>query len=163
WGARETKDLLAALGEWPAKDTLHALVIANKQDEKVLSAIVEKTRGRIVTLPLSTDVEGNVAKAIAELRAPLGAHFDVYDEGTAWIYPKSFHDVRPGQELIAFSEIKEGGKSLPGFIQLGADGKTIKDTQVAVAPMEVSDFAPLLQREAYKAYLDYLEKEEQAQ
>jgi len=164
WGARETKDLLAALGDWPAKDTLHALVIGNKQDEKTLGAIVEKTRGRVVMLPLTTDIEGNVTKAIADLRAPLGAHFDAYDEGTAWIYPKSFHDVRPGQELIAFSEIRtDGGKSLPGFVQRDAAGKTIKDTQVSIAPIEVADFAPLLQREAYKAYLDYLEKEEQAQ
>ena len=163
WGKRELTDLLAALGDWPAKDTLHALVIGNKQDEKILNGIVEKTHGRVVTLPLSTDVEGNVAKAIADLRAPLGAHFDVYDEGTAWIYPKSFHDVRPGTELIAFSEVKDGGKSLPGFVQRGTDGKTIKDTQVPVAPAEVADFAPLLQREAYKNYLDFLEKQEQAE
>ncbi len=161
WGARETKDLLAALGDWPAQHTLHALVIGNKQDEKTLKAITEKTHGRIVTLPLSTDVEGNVAKAIEDLRAPLGAHFDAYDEGTAWIYPKSFHDVRPGTEMIAFSEIKPGGKSLPGFVQRDTNGKTIKDTQVPIAPAEVADFAPLLQREAYKAYLDFLEKEEQ--
>ena len=163
WGKRELNDLLAALGDWPTKDTLHALVIGNKQDEKILNGIVEKTHGRVVTLPLSTDVEGNVAKAIADLRAPLGAHFDAYDEGTAWIYPKSFHDVRPGTELIAFSEIKDGGKSLPGFIQRGADGKTIKDTQVPITPVEVANFAPLLQREAYKNYLDFLDKQEQAE
>ena len=163
WGARETRDLLAALGDWPAQHTLHALVIGNKQDQKTLNAIVEKGHGRVVVLPLTTDVEGNVTKAIAELREPLGAHFDVYDEGTAWIYPNAFHDVRPGQELIAFSEIKEGGKSLPGFVQRGADGKTIKDTQVPITPVEVADFAPLLQREAYKAYLDFLEKQEQAE
>ncbi|MEI6233428.1 MAG: VIT domain-containing protein [Planctomycetota bacterium] len=163
WGKREVNDLLTALGEWPAKDTLHALVIGNKQDDKVLNGIVEKTRGRIVTLPLSTNVVENVSKAIADLRAPLGAHFDAYDEGTAWIFPKSFHDVRPGTELIAFSEIKAGGKSLPGFVQRDAAGKSVKDTQVSITPIEVKDFAPLLQREAYKNYLDFLEKQEQAE
>ncbi len=161
WGKREANELIAALGEWPAQHTLHALVIGNKQDEKTLNAIVEKTRGRIVTLPLSANVDGNVSKAISELRTPLGAHFEAYDEGTAWIYPKSFHDVRPGTELIAFSEIKEGVKSIPGFVQRDAAGKVIKDTQIPLTPVDVADFAPLLQREAYKAYLDVLEKQEQ--
>ena len=163
WGKREVSDLLAALGEWPERHTLHALVIGSKQDDRTLKAIVEKTRGRIVTLPLSVNVDSNVAAAISDLRAPLGAHFDAYDEGTAWIYPKSFHDVRPGTELIAFSEIKEGGKSLPGFVQRDPTGKLIKDTQVTVAPSEVADFAPLLQREAYKAYLDVLDQQEQSE
>ena len=163
WGKREVNDLLVALGDWPAKDTLHALVIGSKQDSKTLNAIVEKTHGRIVTVPLNGDVNGIAVKALAELRAPLGAHFEAYDEGTAWIFPKSFHDVRPGTELIAYSEIKPGAKSLPGFAQRAADGKLLKDTQITLAPVEVADFAPLLQRQAYAAYLDFLERQEQAE
>src|SRR5262249_2572 len=52
WGAREPAALLAALGDWPAQHTLHALVIGSRQDGRILKAITEKTCGRIVTLQL---------------------------------------------------------------------------------------------------------------
>ncbi|MCY3021302.1 MAG: VIT and VWA domain-containing protein [Planctomycetota bacterium] len=162
-GAREARDIQAALGEWPPQHVLHALVIGNKQDEKMLAAIVEKTRGRVVTLPLSDKIDSDVAKAMAELQAPLGASFEFYDEGAAWIYPKTFRDVRAGSELIVFSELKDGAPSKPGVIHRGVDGKVVKDTALTVTPGEVPAFAPLLQREAYHAFLDHLDKLEQAE
>jgi tetratricopeptide (TPR) repeat protein len=168
-GAREPRELVAALGDWPAQHVLHALVIGPKQDEKTLNAIVEKTRGRVVTLALGANLDQDVRKALAELTTPVGASFEFYDEGAAWIYPKSFRDVRPGSELIVFSQIKEpfGGIPIlakPGAIQRGADGKVVKDVALdKVAPSEVPAFAPLLRREAHAAYLNHLEKLEQAE
>jgi len=162
-GVREARDIVAALGDWPAQHVLHALVIGGKQDDKMLAAIVEKTRGRVVTLPFGEKADVNIAKTLAELQAPLGMGFEFYDEGAAWIYPKTFRDVRPGSELIVFSELKDGAPPKPGVIQRGADGKVAKDAPLAAAPTEVPGFAPLLQREAYHAFLDHLEKLEQAE
>ena len=163
-GAREPRELVAALGEWPAQHVLHALVIGPKQDQKALNAITERTRGRVVTLALGANLEQDVKKALAELTTPVGASFEFYDEGAAWIYPKSFRDVRPGSELIVFSQLKDKAAAKPGAIQRGADGKVVKDVALdKVAPSEVPAFAPLLQREAHAAYLNHLEKLEQAE
>src|SRR5262249_18317969 len=73
------------------------------------------------------------------------------------------HDVKAGQELIAFSEIKKGGTSKPIFVQRGSDKKFLKDFPVKTAANDAGAYAPLLEREAYKGYLDILENEEQAQ
>ena len=164
-GAREARDVVAALGDWPKNATLHALVLGNKQDEKMLTAIVDKTNGRVVTLPFSENMPQSVAKAIADLEMPLGVSFEFYDEGASWIYPKTFRDIRPGNEVVVFSELKNGAPSKPGvawkesaFHGLKAHGEDLK-----VNPAELPDFAPLLQREAYRAYLDHLEKLEQSE
>jgi tetratricopeptide (TPR) repeat protein len=165
-GAREHRDLVAVLGDWPAQHVLHALVIGNKQDEKTLSAIVEKTRGRVVSLPFAEKLDDNVTKAVAELREPLGMGFEFYDEGAAWIYPKTFRDVRPGGEMIVFSELKDGAQSKPGVIWrpvVGAGWIQAKSEDFKVSPTEAPAFAPLLQREACRAYLDHLDKLEQAE
>jgi len=162
-GAREARDVVAALGDWPERHVLHALVIGSKQDEKMLAAIVERTRGRVIVLPFNDKQESEIARVVSELRTPLGASFEFYDEGAAWIYPKTFRDVRLGSELVVFSELKEGAPSKPGVIQRGVDGKAVKDTVIAVTPAESPAFAPLLQREAYHAFLDHLEKAEQAE
>ncbi|HEY3322763.1 MAG TPA: VIT domain-containing protein [Planctomycetota bacterium] len=155
-GAREPKDILAAMGDWPAQHTLHALVIGNKQDEKMLNAIVEKGRGRVVTLPFTDKPDAEIARAVADLQKPAGASFEFYDEGAAWIYPKTFRDVQPGSELIVFSELKKDAPSKPGVVLKGGG-----DTQLSATPTEIPEFAPLLQREAYRAFLDHLEKTEQ--
>ena len=160
WGARETRDLLAALGDWPERHVLHALVIGAKQDEKTLAAITEKTHGRVVTLALNDEVEANVPKVISELTAPVGKSYEFYDESAEWIYPKTFRDVRPGSELVVFSQLRKDAPSKAGAVTRGIDGKAI-DTQFKETPTEVSDFAPLLQREANAAYLSHLEQLEQ--
>ena len=75
WGAREPKELLEALGAWPEKDTLHALVIGAKQDERILKAITEKTRGRIVNIPVGGDVAKNSAERAARTVRANGSQF----------------------------------------------------------------------------------------
>ena len=161
FGAREPRELVAALGEWPEQHVLHALVLGPKQDKKTLSAIVEKTRGRIVTVSLGSDMEKQIERASAELRQPLGASFEFQDEGAEWVFPKSFRDVRPGDEIVVFSKLKEGAKGKPVVIQRGADGKAIKEVPLTAPTREAPSFAPLLEREAYAAYLSHLEKLEQ--
>ena len=63
---------------------------------------------------------------------------------------------------ISTPSFGRSAKSKPGFVQRGADKEVIADTPAEAAPIEVADFAPLLRREAYKAYLEALDKEEQA-
>jgi len=162
-GAREVHELLAALGEWPDRHVLEALVIGAKQDERVLSAIVEKTHGRIVILPLNDHTEGAGANtALEELQMPPGKSYEFYDENAAWIFPRTFRDVQPGSELVVFSQLKPGAASKAGVVARGGDNKPI-DTQLSVQAAEVSDFAPLLQHEANAAYLSHLEKAEDAE
>jgi len=159
-GAREVRDVVAALGEWPAQHQLHAVVIGNKQDDKMLNAIVEKGKGRVVTLPFGEDLQRIASTASTELVRPIGASLEFYDEGAAWIYPKTFRDVQPGSDVTVFCELK-GGPSKPGVIvREGGDSKG-QDNVLAVVPAENPDFAPLLQREAYAAYLNHIDKLEQ--
>lgn len=161
FGPRDVKDVLAALGDWPSAHTLHALVIGSKQDARMLAAITERAQGRVITLPLSDDLQPAVDNALSLLQKPMGATFEFYDEGAEWIYPKSFRDVHPGSELIVFSELKAGAPSKPGVVR-PLDGKKSDET-VKVAPTEIPDYAPLLQREAIRAQLDHLEKCEQGE
>ena len=156
-GSREIRDLLAALGDWPEQHVLHALVIGSKQDEKTLTAIVEKTHGRVVTLPLNDEMDSNVPKVISELTRPIGRSYEFYDESADWIYPKTFRDVKPGSEMIVFSQLKKGSASKAGAVTRGMNNKPV-DTQLVTTAADVADFAPLLKREACAAYLDHLEK-----
>ncbi|MCZ7645791.1 MAG: VIT domain-containing protein [Planctomycetota bacterium] len=161
WGPTEAGEVVKALGAWPANDTLHALVIGNKQDAAMLNAIVEHTRGRVVTWALNKDFEKDAGRVLGELATPIGATFEFYAEGAEWLFPKRFTDVRAGDELIAFAQLEEGKSPKAGVIQRGLDGKVLSETALDAAPTEVSGFAPLLEREAYRACLAHLEKAEQ--
>jgi tetratricopeptide (TPR) repeat protein len=140
---------------------LHALVLGPKQDAKTLSAIVEKTNGRVVTVSLGSDMEKSVEQAVVELQRPVGASFEFYDEGAEWIFPKSFRDVGPGDEMVLFSRVKDGAAAKPGVIQRNALGNVVKDQPLTAPPREAPAFAPLFEREACAAYLNHLEKLEQ--
>lgn len=159
WGKREPAEILAELGAWPENDTLHALVLGPKQDAKMLGAIVEKTRGRVVTLNLGEAMEANVRMALDDLQRPVGQSYEFYDEGAKWIYPKTFRDVQPGDELVVFSELKDGVASAPGVVLHEGSKKT--DTPLKAEPAEAPGFEPLLQREAVAAQLAHLEKQTQ--
>ena len=161
-GAREVRDLLAALGDWPDRHTLHALVIGSKQDEKTLNAIVEKGHGRVVNLALTDHVDADVPRVISELTEPLGKTYEFYDESAAWIYPKTFRDIRGETELVVFSQLKDGAKSKPGVVARAVAQKPV-DTNLTTEPTTVPEFAPLLQREATAAFLNHLEQLEQTQ
>ena len=158
WGKREVAELLAELGDWPAKHVLHALVIGSKQDEKVLSALTAKANGRVVLLPLTDKWAEHAQHALSELTAPAGYSFQFYDEGANWIYPQDFRDVRPGGELIVFSEIKENQKPKPGVVYPKGLGKV--DVALDAIPGQAPQFAALLQREAAAAQLKALEARE---
>lgn len=161
WGKRDLPEILAELGEWPAQHVLHALVLGNKQDEKMLTALTAKTNGRVVVLPLNDRMEESVQQAVAELTEPIGQSFEFYDEGAAWIYPKTFRDVRSGSEMVVFCELKDGAKAKPGVVYPQGLGKV--DVPLEATPAEVPAFAPLIRREAIAAQLTHLEKLEQAE
>ncbi len=159
-GAREVRDLLAALGDWPDRHTLHALVIGSKQDEKTLSALVDKGHGRVVTLPLTNNVDADIPRVITELTEPLGKTYEFYDESAAWIYPKTFRDIRGATELVVFSQLQDGKTSKAGVFTKKVGEKPV-ETALTATPTTVPEFAPLLQREAIAAYLNQLEQAEQ--
>jgi len=161
WGKRDLPEILAELGEWPAQHVLHALVLGNKQDEKMLTALTAKTNGRVVVLPLNDRMEESVQQAVAELTEPIGQSFEFYDEGAAWIYPKTFRDVRSGSEMVVFCELKDGAKAKPGVVYPQGLGKV--DVPLEATPAEVPAFAPLIRREAIAAQLAHLEKLEQTE
>lgn len=157
WGKREPAEILAALGDWPENDTLHALVLGPKQDAKMLDAIVEKTHGRVVTVNMGESMEANIREALSALQRPLGQSFEFYDEGANWIFPRTFRDVQPGDELVAFSELKDGVASAPGVVR--SEGRKKIDTPLKAEPAEAPGFEPLLHREAVAAQLAQLEKQ----
>ncbi|MCW8130276.1 MAG: hypothetical protein KIS92_08005, partial [Planctomycetota bacterium] len=158
WGKRELAEVLAELGEWPAQHVLHALVLGGKQDEKLLNALVARTHGRVVALGLGESLEASIGKTLSDLTEPLGQSFEFYDEGAAWIFPKTFRDVRSGTEMVAFCELKDGAKAKPGVVYPKGLGKV--DLPIDAIPAETPAFAPLLMREAIAAQLAHLEKQE---
>jgi tetratricopeptide (TPR) repeat protein len=157
-GTRDTGELVRALGSWPAGVRLHVLVIGSVQDESVTAALARAGKGRVVALPLTTAFAGHAKAAVDELTRPPGADYQVHDEGAEWIEPREFRDVREGVELVAFSRLKAGSRSRARL----AGGKGA-ELRAEGEPVTVESFAPLLEREAYRAQLALLERQEAAQ
>jgi tetratricopeptide (TPR) repeat protein len=156
-GTKETGDLVRALGEWPATARLHVLAIGPVQDAPVTAALAEAGRGRVVTLPLTTAWEENAKLAVAELARPRGPDYQAYDEAAEWMEPRKFPDAVPGGEIITFSRRKPGAAAEVG-VTAGKGTEMRADGDPLVAP----EFAALLEREAYRAQLAMIEREENA-
>jgi Flp pilus assembly protein TadD len=161
-GSRESSDILAALGDWPANDTLHALVIGQKQDSKMLAAIVEKTHGRVIVLPLGDAASAAMPTVLEDLMTPLGSTCSLSDANANWVYPTVINDARPGSEVIFLSELKKGAIAQPVLSVVTPTGAK-NSTPLTLTPTPLHDFATLLQREGCRAYLDHLEQLEQRQ
>src|SRR5205085_2514928 len=103
-----------------------------------------------------TDTLDDRARTAAEaLRRPLGATFDVSDSAAEWIYPSHFDDVQSGDEVIVLGRMKAVSDPAPRI-----NGKSM---EVAAQSLPAGAFAPLLEREGYRAYLDYLAEREAAE
>ena len=145
-----------------AKDNLHMLVIGAKEDERVTRSLADQGRGRVVRLPLTSSWGENAASAASSLLRPVGVTVTLYDEGAEWIEPAVFRDVLPGAELVAFSKLRGANSSQvgmtwdEGMVKIG--GRKV-DRQLKGQTLQDPDFAPLLEREAYRARLALLEKQ----
>ncbi|HVE71729.1 MAG TPA: VIT domain-containing protein, partial [Thermoanaerobaculia bacterium] len=136
--AHEVKVAIDAL---PQRATVHALILGSREDAPTAKAITAG-RGRIIRVPFTESLAASARDAAEQIRKPLGGSFDVSDDAAEWIYPSHFDDVQPGDEVIALARLKPGRE--PNVARVSArsvDSKT---------------FGPLLEREAYRAYLEYL-------
>ena len=144
-GATSSNDLKSAIAAIPAKTTVHALILGSREDAgtaKMLTA----GHGRIVRVPFTDTLDSHAREAAENLRRPLGMSIDVSDPEAAWVYPTHFDDVAPGDEMLVLGKVNVGRepKIAPG----------------AVTRLASSTFGPLLEREAYRAYLEYLAERE---
>jgi len=140
--SNEVKSAIAAI---PASATIHALVLGSREDAATAKALTAG-HGRIVRVPFTDALETRAREVASDLRRPLGVSVDFSDSGAEWIYPSHFDDVAPGDELLVLGKVKAGAE--PRIAAVPA-------TQLASAT-----FAPLLEREAYRAYLEYLAERE---
>jgi tetratricopeptide (TPR) repeat protein len=150
-GSVDRHELSDAIKTIPEKTTIHALILGSREDEAMAKALTA-SRGRVVTIPFSESLNESARDAAAALRRPLGASFDVADSGAQWVYPSHFDDVQNGDEIIVAGFTKTGGDPQPRFNSLAADANDAQRLRAA--------YAPLLEREAYRAYLDYLAERE---
>ncbi|MBE7463554.1 MAG: hypothetical protein HS116_08630 [Planctomycetes bacterium] len=160
WGATEAGEVLKAVEGWPERSSLSVLVLGAKQDATFLNALVEKTGGRVAVASLGEALDKELQQALSEIARPLGATFEFYSEGTAWLYPKRFRDVQPGDELLVFAQLEAGAAPKLGVIKRDTRGGVERDEAFTQAPAEAPGFAPLLEREAYRACLAHLEAQE---
>lgn len=144
-GAVASNEIKSAIAAIPANATIHALVLGSREDAATAKALTAG-RGRVVRVPFTDALETRAREAAADLRRPLGTSVDFTDSGAEWIYPAHFDDVAPGDELLVLGKVKAGAE--PRIASVPA-------TRLASAT-----FAPLLEREAYRAYLEYLAERE---
>lgn len=147
--SHEVKDAIAAL---PANATIHALILGSREDAPTAMAVTNG-RGRIVRIGFTENLAARAREAAEELRRPIGATLEIRDASAEWLYPARFEDVQAGDEVLALAKVKPGAEPSPSFGAARLDGAPA--TRLAAAT-----FAPLLEREAYRAYLEYLAERE---
>lgn len=145
-------DLVPTLGETnvpplpvSARGTVHALILGSREDAPTVKRLTAG-RGRAVRVPFSESMDVAARAAADELRRPLGPSIDYADPSAEWIYPTHFDDLRADEEIFILGKVKAGQE--PQVANVSA--------QRLAAPA----FAPLLEREAYRAYLEHLAERE---
>ncbi|PYQ26523.1 MAG: hypothetical protein DMF56_24185 [Acidobacteria bacterium] len=143
-GSTASNEVKSAIASIPPNAVVHALVLGSREDAQTAKALVAG-RGRVVRVPFTDSLAARARDAASDLRRPLGVSLDIDDADAEWVYPSHFDDVAAGDELLVLGKVKAGG-----------------DPKVAPIPVTrvASQFAPLLEREAYRAYLDYLAERE---
>ncbi|MFL6247073.1 MAG: VIT domain-containing protein [Thermoanaerobaculia bacterium] len=144
-GTTAAHDLQNAIAKLPNNARIHTLILGSREDAATAKAITAK-HGRVVRVPFNDALPVRAAAAAEELRRPLGGSVDVDDAGAEWIYPTHFDDVAPGDEVLVLGKVKAGEE--PRIVSANAKR------------LAASTFAPLLEREAYRAYLEYLAERE---
>jgi hypothetical protein len=150
-GAAKPAELAKSLEMWPSATMLHALVLGPRQDRATLDNLT-RGRGRVAEVRFTENMDERAEAAARQLQLPMGSEFEMSDPSAEWIYPRTVTDIQAGQEILCFARIRSGEAPRPGM-RKGA-------TSVSNGPPRVtnlhSDFAPLLEREAYRAYLSHL-------
>lgn len=155
-GSSDRVKLASAIRALP-KATIHALALGSRQDAAFLRALTAG-RGRIVEIPFSESLTRNARQAAAALGEPLGASFDVADAGAEWVYPSRLTDVRNDSEVIIVGKLRPAARAA---VQLTGGGGTLSVESPETLPF--ATFEPLLEREAYRIYLEQLAERETAE
>lgn len=155
-GSSDRVKLASAIRALP-KATIHALALGSRQDAAFLRALTAG-RGRIVEVPFSESLTRNARQAAAALGEPLGASFDVADAGAEWVYPSRLTDVRNDSEVIIVGKLRPAARAA---VQLTGGGGTLSVESPETLPF--ATFEPLLEREAYRIYLEQLAERETAE
>ncbi|MEK6371989.1 MAG: VIT domain-containing protein [Acidobacteriota bacterium] len=150
-GDVDKHDLTDALKTIPPPTIVHALILGSRQDAAMAKALTAG-RGRIVSIPFADSVDERARAAAEALRRPLGASFDVADGAAQWVYPSHFDDVQTGDEIVVLGRMKPAGDPSPRLNGTAID--------VSSQSLPAGPFGPLLEREGYRAYLDYLAERE---
>ncbi|HET7706512.1 MAG TPA: VIT domain-containing protein [Thermoanaerobaculia bacterium] len=152
-GQTSANEVLEAARALPPRTRVDALILGSRQDAAVARRLTAG-RGRVMTVPFTNRLETNARDAAALLRRPLGGSIEIRDAASEWVYPSSFDDVQPGDEVIVLGRTRAGAQP-----QISAAGVSSMQT----TSLRASTFGPLLEREAYRAYLDYLSEREAAE
>jgi tetratricopeptide (TPR) repeat protein len=147
-GGTESNDLTNAIHAIPAAARVNALILGSREEASVAKALTAG-RGRIARVAFTESLEQDARAAAEALRKPLGASFEITDARAEWIYPTHVDDVQPGDEVIVLGKRRAGG-------EVG-----VRLNGLAGAPvLHLAKFEPLLEREAYRAYLESLAERE---
>src|SRR5260221_6628872 len=148
-GDTDRHGLAEAMKSIPPRTIVHALILGSRQDTAIAKALTAG-RGRIVTIPFTDTMDERARTAAEALARPLGASFEAADRGAQWVYPAHADDVQRGDEVITFGRLKAGGEPALSFGNAATESTAYSESLASGA------FAPLLEREAYRAYLAYL-------
>jgi tetratricopeptide (TPR) repeat protein len=154
-GKTEPKELLDAIKALPQRALVHALILGPREDSQVAKALTAG-RGRVIDVPFSDQLKVRAREAAQSLRRPLGASFDVSDTNAEWVYPNHVDDVASGDEVIILG--KRNASAEPAVHLISSGNRSI--AAESSMRLTASTFAPLLEREAYRAYLEYLAERE---
>ncbi|MEA2569845.1 MAG: hypothetical protein QOI24_1846 [Acidobacteriota bacterium] len=154
-GKTEPKELIAAIKAIPQRSTIHALILGPREDAPIAKALTAG-RGRVIDVPFSDQLTTRAREAAQSMRRPLGASFDVDDTNAEWVYPRHVDDVASGDEIIVLGKRNAGAEPSVHLVSSG-------NRNIAAASstrLTSGTYAPLLEREAYRAYLEYLAERE---
>ncbi|HEU4455151.1 MAG TPA: VIT domain-containing protein, partial [Longimicrobium sp.] len=129
---------------------VHALVLGARQDAATLRMLTEG-RGRVVSIPFSDSLDARARDAAGRLALPPGATFTAADPGAEWVHALGADDVQPGDEVLVMARLKPGARPSP---RLAGESGSLAAADAEALP--AGSFAPLLEREAYRAYIEEL-------
>jgi tetratricopeptide (TPR) repeat protein/Mg-chelatase subunit ChlD len=149
-GATESNEITRAIASIPPHARVHSLILGSREEASVAKSLTAG-RGRVIRVPFSETMEEAAREAATALQKPLGVSFDVADAAAEWVFPAHVDDIQPGDEVIVLGKTRAGGEV---SVKLSGGGAG------AITTLPGGTFGPLLEREAYRAYLESLAERE---
>jgi tetratricopeptide (TPR) repeat protein len=150
-GTTDRKELNDLVNAIPHGATVSALILGTREEASLARSIVAR-HGHVLRVPFSESLDAAARDAAHALARPAGESFDAVDADSEWVYPQHVDDVQAGDEVLVLGKVRAGREphvALTGTL-----------TAPSTSSLDAHTFAPLLEREAYRAYLDYLAERE---